>query len=186
MTAVLRSLARHLSRFRRSEDGYVVVEAVLIVPFLLWGYLALYTYWDTYRAMTLSQKASYTIADMISREQAPVNAAYITGMRSTMNYMMGNGLTASLRVSSVVYTAADDRMAIEWSRSTNNASYPPLNNGTLQALVDRIPDMSDGDTIVLVESWTPYDPSLEVGIPDQLFAEFIVTRPRFAPRIIYQ
>ncbi len=180
------SLTRLFARFRRDEDGYLVTEAVLMIPFLIWGYLALYTYWDTYRAMTGSQKASYTISDMISREQTPVNTAYINGMKSTMDYMMGGGLQSQLRVTSVAYEADGNQMLVEWSRSTVSALRPPLTTATLQPLRTSIPDMSDGDTIVLVETWVPYQPSLNVGIPDQVFQEFIVTRPRFAPRIVFQ
>lgn len=181
------SLSRLFARYRREEDGYMVIEAVLVIPFLLWSYLALYTYWDAYRAMTVSQKASYTISDMISREQLPVNAAYITGMKRTMDYMLYRNLAATLRVSSVAFEQDDNSMRIEWSRSTANATHPALTTATLQPMRDSIPAMSDGDTIILVETWVPYEPSLRIGLEEGMtFQEFIVTRPRFAPRITFQ
>lgn len=183
---MLRVLSRSVRRFRREEGGYMVIEAALILPFLLWAYLALYTYWDTYRAMTNSQKASYTISDMISREQVPVDAAYIDGMRRTMDYVMGGGLQSVIRVSSVRWSELNGRFEIEWSSSTSPATKPALTTDTLQPLASRIPAMVDGDTVVLVETTVPYQPSLDVGLPDQTFEEFIVTRPRFAPRIVFE
>lgn len=164
----------------------MVVEAVLSLPLLLWAYLALYTYWDAYRTMTMSQKAAYTISDMISREQTPINNAYITGMKNTFDYMMSRDFTSTLRVSSVVYEIDNAEMRIEWSRSTDTNRAPVLTTATLQDLVDHIPDMSDGDTVVVVETWLDFEPALNIGLENQTYREFIVTRPRFAPRITLQ
>ncbi len=180
------SLARLLARFRRAEEGSLIVEAILTLPFLLWAYLALYTYWDAYRAMTMSQKAAYTVSDMISREQTPINAAYITGMKDTLDYMMSRDFPSVLRVSSVVYEIDNAQMQIEWSRSTDSAGAPALTTAALQDLVPYIPAMNDGDTIILVESWVEFTPALRIGLEDTTYREFIVTRPRFAPRIVLQ
>jgi hypothetical protein len=180
------SLARQLGRFRRAEDGTLVVEAMLTIPFLLWAYLALYTYWDAYRAMTMSQKAAYTVSDMISREQNPINTAYITGMKDTLDYMMSRDFPSVMRVSSVVYEIDNAEMRIEWSRSTDPTGKPELTTSTLQDLVPSIPEMNDGDTIILVETWVEFTPALQIGLEDQTYREFIVTRPRFAPRITMQ
>jgi Flp pilus assembly protein TadG len=182
----MRLFSPMLQRFRRSEDGTIVIESLLIIPFLLWAYLALYTYWDAYRAMTMSQKAAYTISDMISREQTPVNSAYILGMKNTMDYMLSRDFDTTLRVSSVVYEVDNNEMRIEWSRSTNSALTPELTTASLQALVPQIPEMNDGDTVILVETWVEFEPALRIGLEDTTYREFIVTRPRFAPRITIQ
>lgn len=177
------SLSHLLRRFRRSEEGTLVIEAMLMIPFLMWAYLALYAYWDAYRTMTMTQKAAYTVSDMISREQAPINAAYITGMKNTLDYMMGRDFPSTMRVSSVVYEIDNNEMRIEWSRSTNTMQKPQLTTATLQDLVPHIPAMTDGDTIILVETWVEFEPALHIGLEAQTYKEFIVTRPRFAPRI---
>lgn len=176
-----------LRRFRRSEQGYMVVEATLILPFLLWGYIALYSYWDAYRVMTDVQKASYTISDLITRQQATIDNNFINGMRLTMNAMLSvDEESAEVRVTSLTWSQANNRFEVEWSR-TSGTTRPALTTASLQAFRDRIPDMSDGDTAVLVETWVNYRPAMRLGgIGDMTFEQFIVTRPRFAPRIVIQ
>ena len=78
-------LHRLTHRFRRDEAGTLMAEAVLVLPFMLWSYLALFVYWDSYRAVNTVQKAAYTVSDMISRERTSVTEAYIVGMDSIIN-----------------------------------------------------------------------------------------------------
>ncbi len=180
-------VTQRLRRFLKTEeDGSFIVEAVLVLPLLLWAYLGLFTYWDAYRAMTLSQKAGYTVSDMISREQTPVNAAYFAGMKQTLDYMLFREFPSRMRVSSVVYELDTDLMSIEWSHSTAPSAVAPLTNETLQGLASHIPEMSDGDTVILLETWVDFEPALNIGLANTTFQEFIVTRPRFAPRIVMQ
>ena len=39
---VLTRLPRRIGRFRREEAGTLMAEAVLVLPFMLWSYLALF------------------------------------------------------------------------------------------------------------------------------------------------
>jgi Flp pilus assembly protein TadG len=174
-----------LIRFARDERGFMLVETVLMLPLLLWAFLALYAFWDAYRVMTLVQKSTYAVSDLISRVQAPVNTAFITGMGNAAEAMIDEELDVELRVTSVVWDDEDSRFEVQWSR-TDNTGRSALSTTTLQSLVDQIPDMSDGDTVIVVETWVPYEPSLDVGVPDYTFSQFVVTRPRFAPQIVFQ
>lgn len=184
------ALARRLRRFRRDTGGYMLVEAVLIVPFLLWGYIALYSYWDAYRSMTNLQKVAYTASDLISREQRPVNAAYMVGIRNTMNAMLGSGQIVDLRISQIMWSEIEDRFVVEWSNSPTGMA--PLTTTTVAGLRHRIPDMSDGRTAIIVEASVNYQPSLSLrfgdlpGLGQTRFSEFIVTPPRYAPRVVFQ
>lgn len=179
-------LHRLIRRFAGNEDGYMVVEATLVLPFLLWGYIALYSYWDAYRVMTDVQKASYTISDLISREQRTINANYINGMRLTMDSMLGADETTELRVTSVTWNEAQQRFLVDWSRVSGTLT-PVLTTGTLGSVKSQIPEMWDGDSAVIVETWVDYQPAMELGgITEMRFQEFIVTRPRFAPRIVME
>ncbi|HMO08629.1 MAG TPA: hypothetical protein PKD10_13430 [Paracoccaceae bacterium] len=183
-------LARRLRRFRRDTGGYMLVEAVLIVPFLLWGYIALYSYWDAYRSMTNLQKVAYTASDLISREQRPVNAAYMTGIRNTMNAMLGSGQIVDLRITQVMWSEIEDRFVVEWSNSPTGMI--ALTTETLAGVRHRIPDMGDGRTAIIVEAAVEYTPSLSLGVgalpglQPTTFEEFIVTPPRYAPRVVFQ
>ncbi len=182
----MRQLHRLLRRFAMGEQGYMVVEATLMLPFLFWGYLALYSYWDAYRVMTDVQKAAYTISDLITRQQTPVNANFINGMRLTMDSMLGVGLNTELRVTSLTWSETNGRYEVLWS-STSGTTNPQMTTPGLIPLRSQIPEMFDGDTAILVETWVDYEPAMTLGgVGDMTFEEFIVTRPRFAPSIIWQ
>lgn len=171
-----------ISRLRRDEGGYMVVEAVLVLPMLLWAFLALYSFWDAYRAATTIQKATYSISDLISREQQSVNPAFIAGMRTAMDQMIPPRLDTELRVTSIVRNETEERFEVQWS-CVAGTPLPTLTTETLQALVTRIPAMSDGNTVILVETWVDYDPALDIGVTNKRVAQFVVTRPRYQPRI---
>lgn len=180
----LKSLKSTFARFARREDGAIMAETVVILPMMLWAFLALFVYWDSFRSLNTTQKASYTISDMISREMVPVNDAYITGMRNVMQYMLDQGEVPRVRVTSVYYSAANSRFEVHWSRSPGSAMVP-LTTSTLQALASRIPAMSDGDYVIIVETEVDYVPSFNVGLDDTVMKQFIVTRPRFVPRVCH-
>jgi Flp pilus assembly protein TadG len=186
MRRPIRTMSASLRRFRQREDGYLVVESALILPFLLWAFVALYSYWDGYRAVTQVQKATFAVADLISREQRPVNATYINGMRRTMDTILPGDMDSEVRVTSIKWVEADSRFEVEWSARSGTLA-PLLTTGTLAPLVSKIPDMSDGDTAVIVESWVDYEATFVLGgLQDTRMSQFVVTRPRFAPRIVYQ
>lgn len=174
-------LSRVFRKFLRDEEGTLLVEAVLVLPFLLWAYISLFVYWDTYRAINTVQKAAYTISDMLSREMVAVNDAYIKGMDKMMEYMIDGDQDAKIRVTSLTWSELNRRYEVHWSRSADN-ELPQLTTATLQPLTDHIPRLADGDYVVLVEVEVDYHPSFNVGINDQTLRQFIVTRPRFVPK----
>ncbi len=176
------SLRKILRRFGRDETGTLMAESVLVLPFMLWSYLALFVYWDSYRAVNVVQKAAYTISDMISREMLAVNDTYINGMDSMMEYLIDSDQNAKIRVSSITWSQLNNRYEVQWSRSPGNAM-PQLTTATVAPLADRLPTMFDGDFIVLVEVEVGYHPSFNVGIGDQTMKQFIATRPRFLSKI---
>lgn len=178
----MRAFRAMIDRMRRDDGGYMVIEAVLVLPMLCWAFLALYTFWDAYRSVTTIQKAAYSISDLISREQGNVNAGYINGMRTAMDQMISPRLSTELRVTSVIRDNADDRFEVIWSCVSGTLT-PKLTTTTLQDLAELIPSMADGNTIILLEAWVDYEPALDIGITEKRFEQFIVTRPRYQPKI---
>lgn len=178
----MKLLINALRRFGREDRGNLMVEAVLILPFMLWAYVGLFVYWDAFRSINTVQKATYTVSDMISREQRTITAAYLTGMDTIMERLVDRDQNVSMRVTSVYFDEADNRNEVHWSRSPHNAM-TPLTTTTLQAYAERIPEMADGDYVVIVEVAVAYTPAFNVGISDLNLTQFIVTRPRFVPRI---
>lgn len=177
----MRSPLQMLRRFGRNEDGSIVAEAVIVLPMMLWAYLALFVYWDAYRSVNAAQKAAYTISDMVSREKISLPATYFTGLRNTMRYLIDRDQTVKIRVTSIGWSAANNRFEVDWSRSPDNAMVQ-LTTTTLQAMKSRIPNMADGDRVVLVETEVYYKPAFNVGLTDEILSQFIITRPRFVPK----
>jgi hypothetical protein len=130
--------------------------------------------------MNTIQKAAFTISDMISREQTGISTAYVNGMSKALEYLIDEDQSAKLRVTSVTWSTDNNRFEVHWSRSPD-ARLPELTNATLQDQAYQIPTMSPGDFVIVVEVEVGYKPSFDIGMPDQTFKQFIVTRPRFLP-----
>lgn len=178
----MRWLKQALQDFRNQDTGSVVAEAVIALPLLIWAYLGLYVYWDAFRAVNLAQKASYTVADYISRERGTLSTTEISGLAKVFQYMMDSDQDTRMRITSLYWNPTTKRFEVYWSRSPNN-TMTPLTTTTLQSVKDRIPTMADGDTAILLETETSYSAAFDVGIADQVFNNFIITRPRFLTRI---
>lgn len=177
-----------LGRFWRRDDGIMAAELILVLPIFMFCTITLYSYWDAFRALNASQKASYTVSDMIARTMQPVNTAYIDGLRSTMQYMIGDTMPVSMRVTSVTWSAVRNRYEVEWSHSPNGR-LPPLNTTTLQPFAQHIPILMDGDSVIVMETNTQFRPAFartnffSLYLDPEDFRQFIVTRPRFVPHI---
>lgn len=175
----MRRAVLRLCRFRRDDRGAISTEAILILPMLLWAYMAMFVYWDAFRAVNTHTKATYTVADMLSREINPVSAAYIDGLASIHRFITQVPAGESyIRVTHFQYDESNDSYVVLWSHSTAGAP-AALNASGLAGNRDRIPVMADADTAILVEAWRVFRPRLDVGVGDREFNEFTVVRPRF-------
>lgn len=176
---IVKPLMSRLRRFGRSEDGTILVEAVLVMPTLVWVTLAMFVFWDGYRSKNIIQKATYTISDAISRIETDIDADYIDGLLGVMNYLLDDSQQAKMRVTSVTYKEADDDYQVLWSYSPGN-NITPLAQGVLAvpAFQAKIPNLADGDTVVVVETQVDFEPAFDVGMADLTIENFIVTRPR--------
>ena len=182
MTSISAHIRASLTRFGRDETGAVVAEAVIVLPLFLWAYIALFVYWDAFRSMNTVQKAAYTVSDMISREKTGKTTAYIAGVKEVLEYLIDQNQNARMRVTEVTWSEANNRFEVHWSRSPGGAM-TPLTTNTLQDYAYAIPKMTAGDYVVVVEVQVDYEPTFDVGMPNETFREFIVTRPRFVPCI---
>ena len=180
MTKLTQHLRRRFAAFGRDEAGTIVAEAVIVLPLFLWAYIALFVYWDAFRSMNTVQKAAFTVSDMISREQTGITSAYIAGLSDLTEYLIDENQDANIRVTSVTWSGTNKRFQVHWSASPNG-TMTPLTTATLLAFVDHIPEMSPGDFVVVLEVEVDYVATFDIGLPDQQFRQFIVTRPRFLP-----
>jgi Flp pilus assembly protein TadG len=180
MSDFFRRPGQAFDRFVQDETGSVVAEGVIILPLLIWAFIGLFVYWDAFREMNTVQKAGYTLSDALSREKKGVTNAYVGGMKTLFDYLVGDDNKANaVRVTSMTRNAATNKFEVHWSRSSNATVLPVMTTAKLQNYIAQIPSMSGNDYAMIVEVRVPYTPAFDVGLPDQVFTEFIVTRPRF-------
>ena len=181
-------LTRLFRRFAHREDGVMVAEVILVLPVFIFCIVGCYTYWDAFRSLNSAQKATYTVSDMLAREMQPVNDTYLRGLHDVMEYMMGDELPVDMRISSITFSGVRNQFEVEWSRSPYN-EMPELDTTSLQPLTQYIPILADGDSVILMETNVDFvpafaaSPKFSMYVGDQEFQQFIVTRPRFIPRI---
>jgi hypothetical protein len=182
-------------RFLQDESGVLLAEALILLPILIWGFLALAVYWDLFRVMNVSQKAAYSIADLLSR-QGVVTEDFIAGQKNILEFLTPGANGSRLRITSLqmsegpntpanpIFDGNDDFCLI-FSRSSDNILAPPLKQSELKDLAPSIPNMDDLESVVIVETWVDYSPDFDTGVlnaapgvPAETFTQFIVTRPR--------
>src|SRR6056297_3345955 len=76
-----------IARFLKREDGAVAIEAAVILPLLGFAYVAGFAYFDNYRREVLLTKATYTVADILSRETGVVTANDFEGMQDIFEFL---------------------------------------------------------------------------------------------------
>ncbi|MFZ5710504.1 MAG: TadE/TadG family type IV pilus assembly protein [Pseudomonadota bacterium] len=182
---LLRRLRVRLSFFATDGRGSTPIEGVLASTFLLWWYMASFTFFDAYRQKNVNLKAAYTIADMLSRQTETVSPAYMRGLNTVFDYLTFSSQPTVLRVSSVYWDADLNTYRIAWSYSTNTTKYPVQTDATIALSKDRIPTMPVGDTVVLVETFMAFSPVFNVGLTPRWYDTFITTRPRFASQVVF-
>lgn len=181
----MKHMKKWLRRFGRQDDGTIAIETVLIIPALFWTYLAMFAIFDAYREYATNQKATYVIADMVSRETTPIDDEYVNGARDMMRFLTGapNVSDVSIRVSSIFYDASTMSYGLDWTEK--RGWVPDLSAGVVAGWTNRLPVMSDNDRITLVETWVKYDPPFNTGLSDRIVENFVFTKPRYAPMVLF-
>ncbi len=188
MSSFMQKIKRRVRGFARNEDGLASAEMILMLPLYLFCIIGTFTYFDAYDVVNRSQKASYTVSDLITRKQDEVTEGYVNGLFSTMQYMMGPSLPVKTRITSIFYNGTEDRYQVIWSRSSY-PGIPQLNTDTVLSIQNHLPNMADGDALVVVEANIDFKPILGAWNPGQFAFEegvmkyVVVTRPRFLPKI---
>ena len=169
--------------FSRDEDGGLSVEAVFAIPLLVLAMTAMFVFFDAFKTQNLSQKATYTIADMLSRERNAIDSDYLLAMQELFGFLNQNGRDNGLRVSVVSMNVDQDTgektMKLEWSEGTGGQK----GHTSLDPILARIPQMAHGDQMILVESFQRWEPQFSSPMKPLTFRETAVTRPRFAPQL---
>lgn len=187
----MKKISRFTKAFQNDDDGSASIELVLVTPIIAWALLSTLVYFDAFRADTRSERAGLTIADMFSREQTPVNEAYIDGAQALLRTLVESDPNPQIRVTSYTYDQPSDTYLVRWSRHRGMTAN--LTNADLALMRDRLPMLANGATSLLVETSAEYRAPFALGIApfanttlDPVdFTTFTVISPRFAPSICF-
>lgn len=178
-------MIRHpLCQFFRDEAGNIAIEAVIVLPILFWAYLSMFAIFDAYRQYAINQKAAFTIGDLISRQTTPLDAAFLSGTRDLFDTLTRGQTVSSMRVTSVRYDAETDSYAQDWSQALGAAT--AAEDPMVQEWADQLPVMPDNERVMVVETWSDYDPPFNTGLTLSQIHNFVFTRPRYAPRVLWE
>ena len=179
MKYVLHKAMRPVAQFCRDTKASVTVEAVLITPLLLAWFVGGFVFFDGFKNRNTALKATYTIGDILSRRVTAADAEYIDKLQDLYDSLAYTSGTSAIRVTSLTWNGKKHRVL--WSHSTKE-KLPVLDNEKVRvsSFRNRIPIMAIADTVILVESFTDYNPAFNVGWNHRVFENFVVTSPRFA------
>ena len=171
--------------FLRDRSGAVSVETVIMFPLLIWAFGAMFVFWDAFKTQNINLKASYTIADMISREDDPITPEFVTGMNDVYQFLIGREDGNDVRITVVSQGLAGDGetpvKSLEWSHATG-LLLPFEEVGDLE---DRLPIMSVGDQLIVVETQMTWIPVMSYGLEQRQMTQMIFTSPRFVPQVLF-
>ena len=175
----LRALAR---RFRDDERAALSIEAAIMLPVLIFLYAAGFTWFDAYRRESQIFKASYAVADLLSRRSDLVTPNDLEGLQGVFETLVASAPGgAYMRFSELRRTG--NGIEVVWSYATDEQ--PALTTTRAQALLRRVPTLVEGERVTLVESYTIDTPFFAVGLSERIIGNVIPTRQRYDPRLAF-
>ncbi len=176
---MMKRITNRLNALKRDESGATLVEFMFVVPLIAFWFAGTFTFFDAYSTWTRSVKATYTVADILSR-QTEVDDNYITDMNTLFASIMGVEKTDTyMRISNIEQT--EDGLNIDWSVGTG--TYPALTRN--RDIPEEIfPTLQVGESTILIESHIPFVPFQEyIGIEARLLVKKLVMNPRFTSKL---
>lgn len=185
----LTHIARRLRGLRRDERGTVAVETVIVAPLLILGLFFSYEAYGLFRQQSLRDKATYAVADILSRETAIVTDTYIDNVKRVFDMMAGNS-DSQLRISVVRYrntpSQGIDEFDLRWSEVRGEGPMSAMTDTEVRDAHDTFPIMQDGEEIIFVESRGRFASPVTTGyFTNSLLNTEMFVIPRFAPQICF-
>lgn len=180
----LRRLPGPVRSFVDGTQGNVSIEFAFYAPLLLGLFASIYTFFDAFRQESVNLKAAYTVSDLISRETNYVNEAYIDSMHALATELARADTQMSTRISVIRWDEDDQRYYVDWSKVRGSA-FQEWTDGSINTVKSKLPVMPDQERVIVVETWNEIEPVFDVGLPTMDVENFVFTRPRFAPQIVF-
>lgn len=179
-------LTSQFRKFSKDDSGAVTVEAIIVLPILLWLFGVGWVYFDAFRQQNVNQKANYVIADMISRETNELDATYITNAYNLLK-LLDDSMNSStdMRVSVVQYVNKENepkKWDVKWSKSRGSVAALSEINNEMKA---KLPDAMHTEQLIIVETWEDYSPVFRVGLNAFEIKTFSFTSPRYTAQVLY-
>lgn len=176
---MMRWFRRNFCRYRRDEDGTIIVEFVIVAPLFVVLIAMGFEFFDAYKSYSRASKASYTIADFVSRQDDFDNAdlakmhAFLDGLLPWLNG------EKSLRVTWFRYDK-DEGYSVDKSLNYGD-NRKKLTTATIPPDIHSIlPDIAHGDMVILTETKVPHRPLIDMfKMSDIVWDNAIVVRPRY-------
>jgi len=175
-----------LAEFRDDTRGSFMVETVISLPLLFWTICATYEFFEVHRYKSVREKATYTIADMLSREQATINDVYIDNTKALFDTIANDTGDNQLRVTIIRYLEADDEYGVVWSEVRGSGRLNPLDDDDVANDHAKLPVMDDGEQLILVESVSNYQSLFDLVYSSAISIETrVFTSIRFSPQLCF-
>lgn len=177
-----------LSRFRSATEGVMTVEMVIVLPFLFWMITTTFELYEVHRYKAARIKATYTVADMLSREMLPVNSTYIDAAKSLFDSQTLDHGINQVRMSVVMFNAATDTYSVRWSEVRGDGDMSALTNTDVATAHDELPMLNGGEELIIVESTSIYQPTFVYpGLNNQYTVNTqVFTGIRFASQLCWE
>ncbi|MEM6385098.1 MAG: hypothetical protein AAF718_02560 [Pseudomonadota bacterium] len=186
-----------IQRALRDERGSFSVEAILMFPLLIWAYFGMYAFFEGFREGNINLKATYTIADVLSRETEEINMTYLNNMNTIYEWLSLTDDSTQMRVSVVIWNEDEQKHELYWSRGVNGKDdmeevLVPYN------ITPHVPIMADQASAIVVETWVDYKPImlptrdsgifelLGLGWSDTEVYNLVVVSPRFVDQLKFE
>ncbi len=174
-------LKKLLGNFKRNERGVITLEVIILMPLMILWIVGSNSFFDAFKTYLRASKATYTAVDLISR-QVEVGPTFIGNVGTIFESIVdADGESSSIVISSIRMWG--DALEIEWSRNGNGSA------GMIDATqipLAYIPNLSNGETIVLIQTSVPFVPIHSWGnLTAKTFSNIVAVTPRFDVRVAY-
>ena len=191
----MRNLKQRFASFLREEDGLILAEALITLPLLIWSLVAIFIYYDVFRTINVTQKAAYSIADLLSRQRDTIPTTFFEGLQNVTDFLTPGGHPVKLRVTSLECSSPTGTKVCNLTTGTYKKLFSRSPGNKVTELTEakinsewrgkKIATLNNGEAVFVVEMTVDFKAQLQtvlagllVNVNDQTFGEFIVTRPR--------
>jgi hypothetical protein len=188
------SLVSQIKRFRDDENATITVEFVIIAPVLLFLLALSFQFFDAFKSYSRAAKATYALADIVSREEEAIDAAFAVKLHGLLDSLLPwIKDDKSIRLTSIKWDTEEADYEVIWSCPINgenvqlDAHYFELKTTSNLTFEEKalMPTLVPGDSIVFVETHIPYSALFDyIGLGDLVWQNRVAIRPRFASEVL--